>query len=124
MRGATFLLLLSLLAPSVATAVCELTCVHVHQHEPVVSTESCHHETAAIATETAPLQTLERQVTCHETNGRVAAVVLIGPSWTASPADQAQGALSLGFRAKPAGLSAPETCTPPAISHNSTQLRI
>ena len=122
MRRAAILLIVTLIGPSIATAVCELSCLRGAHHEatsPASSSAECHDHGSG-----TPRQSLTAAgAPCHEAAGEVTAVIEAATQLGADPAVRARQ----GVEPRTSGAMASALASrfsPPDILRITTQLRI
>ena len=122
MRRAAILLIVTLTGPSIATAVCELSCLRGGHHEttsPASSTTECHDHGSG-----TPLQSLTAAgAPCHEAAGDVTAVIEAATQLGADPAVRERQGVESGTT----GATSPALASrfrPPDILRITTQLRV
>jgi hypothetical protein len=121
-RVPAIVLVLSLVSPAVATAVCELTCLEAHHHATAAAMEAdCHRHDAA----SAPVVAVSAvdAAFCHRDSLPASAIVKASPQLASVPASM--------VRPRPAGLQLPvgtsfhrRVAAPPGLLLTATQLRI
>jgi hypothetical protein len=122
MRHAAAVLLVTLLAPSILSAACDLTCVH-HEHHGVQAAagQSCHEERASAH---GPALTDGAATFCHEQGATVTSTSAdVRVLKTASVAIQLPSALAVP-RPQIRVLAPRASLSPPRIVIETTPLRI
>ena len=122
MRRAAILLIVTLTGPSIATAVCELSCLRGAHHEttsPASSTTECHDHGSS-----TPRQSLTAAGgPCHEAAGEVTAVIEAATQLGADPAVRERQVVEPGRSGAIVSALASQF-RPPDILRITTQLRI
>jgi hypothetical protein len=121
MRAASLLLLVVLTAPSVATVVCSLTCVHGASVDRAVAPTPCHDQRSGSDGGTA-MSGLD--AFCHDQTDEVVATAPATPQLSVAPAAaQWPGVFTSGLRHNAFAVPDPAV-SPPDIRHTTIPLRI